>query len=97
MTNRGRHKKDKLLQILKINKAVDIDLWKRIVKVIGITNIEKMLTYQMLDGNIKNLHVFEKNPWAGSYNGGFNRDNTKEGYSYWESITDKIVTTKMKA
>ena len=41
MTNRGRHKKDKLLQILKINKAVDIDLWKRIVKVIGITNIEK--------------------------------------------------------
>ena len=51
----------------------------------------------MLDGNIKNLHVFEKNPWAGSYNGGFNRDNTKEGYSYWESITDKIVTTKMKA
>lgn len=95
MTNRGRHKKDKLLQILKINKAVDINLWKRIVKVIGIRNVEKMLYYQIINGNVKDLYIFEKNPWASSYSGGFDWDNTKEGFSYWESIIDKIIATKM--
>lgn len=94
MKNRGRHKKDKLLQILKINKAVNIDLWKEVIKVIGMKNVEKMLYYQIINGNAKNLSIFEEFSAAGSIDGGFDWKNTKEGYDYWMNIIFKLTDIK---
>lgn len=51
---------------------------------------QKMLKNQERQGNKPDLRVFEKNPTAGSWNGGFSWDSTKEGFKYWDNILGKI-------
>lgn len=50
----------------------------------------KMLKYQVMCGNKPDLRVFEKNPTAGPWSGGFSLGNTKEGFEYWDNILGKI-------
>lgn len=51
---------------------------------------QKILKYQVKHGNKPDLQVFEKNPIAGSWNGGFSWNSTKEGFEYWNDILGKI-------
>lgn len=51
---------------------------------------QKILKYQVKHGNKADLQVFEKNPRAGSWTGGFSWDSTKEGFEYWNDILGKI-------
>ena len=51
---------------------------------------QKMIKYQLMCGNKPDLQVFEKNPVAGSWTGGFSWDSTKEGFEYWNDILGKI-------
>lgn len=51
---------------------------------------QKMIKYQVVWGNKPDLRVFEKNPTAGSWSGGFSWSGTKEGFEYWDNILGKI-------
>lgn len=51
---------------------------------------QKMIKYQVMCGNKPDLQVFEKNPTAGSWIGGFSWNSTKEGIEYWNNILGKI-------
>lgn len=51
---------------------------------------QKMIKYQVVWGNKPDLEVFEKNPRAGAYSGGFSWDTTEEGSVYWDRILGKM-------
>lgn len=51
---------------------------------------QKMIKYQVMCGNKPDLEVFEKNPTAGSWSGGFSWGSTKEGFEYWDNILGKM-------
>ena len=51
---------------------------------------QKMLKYQVRYGNKPDLQVFEINPTAGLWSGGFSWGSTKEGFEYWDNILGKI-------
>lgn len=51
---------------------------------------QKMIKYQVVWGNKPDLEVFEKNPIAGAYSGGFPWNTTKEGFVYWDRILGKM-------
>lgn len=78
MANRGRHKKEKLKH----------STW--LVNVIGKDVLNKMLEYQVNQRNRPDYKVFEQNPSASKYEGGFTWDYTIEGWSYWNNISEKI-------
>lgn len=78
MANRGRHKKEKLKH----------STW--LVNVIGKDTLNKMLQYQVSQGNKPNYKVFETMPSANKLENGFTWGYTTEGYSYWCDICEKI-------
>jgi hypothetical protein len=45
-----------------------------------------LLAHQQRAGNIQNLSVFISQPLAGTYEGGFNWENTPEGYDFWNNL-----------
>ena len=51
---------------------------------------QKILKYQVKHGNKPDLKVFEMNPTAKSWSGGFSWSSTKEGFEYWDNILGKI-------
>lgn len=51
---------------------------------------QKIFKYQVKCGNKPDLQVFERNPTAGLWSGGFSWDSTKEGFEYWNNILGKI-------
>lgn len=51
---------------------------------------QKMIKYQVMYGNKPDLEVFKKDPCAGPGDGGFSWSSTKEGFTYWYDILDKI-------
>ena len=76
MSNRGRHKKSS--QHL-------------IVQILGQKIADRMMQCQKEQGNVPNLNVFLKCPSVGSYRGGFNWSDTKEGHDYWDTLlADKL-------
>lgn len=79
--NRGRHKKEKLKH----------STW--LVNVIGKDVLNKMLQYQVDQGNKPDYKVFEQNPSASKYESGFTWDYTTEGWSYWNDISIRIVNS----
>lgn len=78
MANRGRHKKEKLKH----------STW--LVDVIGKDVLNKMLEYQVKQGNKPDYKVFEIDPSASAYSNGFAWRDTIEGWSYWNNICEKI-------
>lgn len=77
--NRGRHRKK-------------IDFYN--ISSLPAEIKQKILKYQVMCGNKPDLQVFEKNPRAGSWNGGFSWHSTKEGFKYWNNILGKIKDFK---
>ena len=69
--NRGRHRKKQHL----------------VVRVLGTTVSNKMMEYQVKQGNASDLDVFLREPSASRTGNGFNWCDTTEGWSYWN---DKI-------
>lgn len=57
---------------------------------------QKIFKYQVEHGNKPDLQVFEKNPTAGSWSGGFSWDSTKEGSVYWNRILGKMKKQNFK-
>lgn len=55
---------------------------------------QKILRYQVKDGNKPDLKVIEMNPRAGSWGGGFSWGSSKEGFEYWNNILGKIKDFK---
>lgn len=51
---------------------------------------QKILKNQARHGNKPDLRVFEKNPTAASWDGGFTWSSTKEGFEYWDRILGKM-------
>lgn len=72
--NRGRHRKKQHL----------------VVRVLGTTVSNKMMEYQVKQGNVSNLDVFLRDPYAGSLSGGFVWNKTTEGHDYWYNQTDEL-------
>lgn len=72
--NRGRHRKKQHL----------------VVQVLGTTVSNKMMEYQLKQGNISNLDVFLHEPSAGSLEGGFVWAKTTEGWGYWCDQIDEL-------
>lgn len=48
--------------------------------------VEKMLEYQVIQGNNRDVSVFEMYPCSSDYHGGFCWDKTPEGHNFWDSI-----------
>lgn len=71
MSNRGRHKKS--------HKHL-------IVQILGKTIADRMMNYQIEQGNPPNLDIFLRNPVEGQFGGGFIWDNTQEGHAYWDTL-----------
>lgn len=51
---------------------------------------QKILKNQARHGNKPDLRVFEKNPTARAWSGGFSWSSTKEGFEYWNNILGKM-------
>jgi hypothetical protein len=51
--------------------------------------IEKMLERQEEQGNRQDVTVFERDPQATDYRGGFNWTASPEGYSFWVEVIEK--------
>lgn len=51
--------------------------------------LEKMLEYQEKQGNIRNVKVFEKDRWSACFAGGFQWENTDEGYNFWNKVISR--------
>lgn len=85
--NRGRHKKNKIIKLLKENNAHYPKLWN-----ISLVDLNNLINTQKKYCGFNDLHVFETNIWATSlkHRGGFNWYDTKEGGLYWEKILRKI-------
>lgn len=82
MSNRGRHKK-----ITKHTKT-----W--ITNVLAKDVILKIIQNQVDQGNPADIHIFEIDPWASKYNGGFSFSDTPEGSSYWRYVASVIQNYK---
>ena len=72
--NRGRHRKKQHL----------------VVRVLGTTVSNKMMEYQVKQGNVSNLDVFLREPSAGSFEGGFVWAKTTEGWDYWSDQVEEL-------
>ena len=48
--------------------------------------VEKMLEYQVAQGNKRNVSVFENYKWVNSENGGFKHLSTPEGEGWWREV-----------
>ena len=72
--NRGRHRKKQHL----------------VVRVLGTTVSNKMMEYQIKQGNVSNLDVFLHEPSAGKFSGGFAWNSTTEGWKYWYNQIDEL-------
>lgn len=85
--NRGRHKKNKIIKLLKENHALYPKLWN-----ISLEDLNKLIDTQKKYCKFNDLHVFETGSWSTSlnYRGGFNWYNTEEGGLYWEKILRKV-------
>lgn len=51
--------------------------------------VQKMVDYQVEQGNKADPSVFQEDSIANAYRGGFNWDNTEEGFNWWVSIIDE--------
>ena len=74
MSNRGRHRRKLHL----------------VVQVLGTAVSNKMMEYQLKQGNASNLDVFLREPSAGSFEGGFVWAKTTEGWDYWCDQIDEL-------
>ena len=61
-----------------------------ISKVLDDSIIDKLSNHQFVQSGIRNLTVFEHDPFAGKFNGGFTWNGTPEGHEYWEKIMNKV-------
>lgn len=50
--------------------------------------IARMLDYQEEQGNLRDVSVFERDRKEGHYVGGFEWNETKEGWSFWNDVID---------
>lgn len=91
--NRGRHKTNKIIKLLKKNNAKYPKLWD-----ISLEDLNNLINTQKKYCGFNDLHLFETNIWATSlkYKGGFSWYDTKEGGLYWEKILRKIHTNIYK-
>ena len=80
MSNRGRHKKQ--------NKHL-------VIQILGIRIANRMMECQKEQRNTPNLNVFLRYPSAGRVDGGFMWDDTTEGWSHWNSQTEKLRNHKL--
>lgn len=87
--NRGRHKTNKIIKLLKKNNAQCPELWD-----ISLEDLNNLINTQKKYCGFNDLHIFETHLWATSlqHRGGFNWYDTKEGSLYWEKIFHKIYT-----
>ena len=74
MSNRGRHRRKQHL----------------VVQILGPAVSNKMMEYQLKQGNTSNLDVFLHDPSAGGYCGGFAWIATTEGLDYWNNQIKKL-------
>jgi hypothetical protein len=58
------------------------------IKGFPIEVVQKMVDNQVLQGNKANVLVFQHDATAPHFEGGFDWDETKEGYTFWECIID---------
>jgi hypothetical protein len=87
MPNRGRHKiKADRMHIHEISNITGVS--KGVLKI--------MMQYQEKQGNKPNLLVFCKDAYASQYQGGFNWDDTPEGYEFWHNVARKIYVYELK-
>lgn len=59
------------------------------IKNFPIEVVQKMVDYQVLQGNKADVSVFQHDAFADCPEGGFNWSSTKEGNNFWESIIDE--------
>lgn len=87
MSNRGRHRKR--------NKSKYSSSW--ISNVLDDYIIDKILINQEKYSahTIRNLNVFEKDPYAGKYVDGFTWKQTPEGHDFWENVFSKVQNYKI--
>lgn len=87
MSNRGRHKKPK-------SKYA----YSWISGILDDRVIDKILDTQQKHSkhHIRNLSVFEKDPYAGVYANGFTWVDTEEGHKYWNNIFTKVWYYKIE-
>ena len=76
MANRGRHKQKSMQHL--------------IVRILGEKIANRMMKYQLKQGNISNLDVFLRDPSAGNLNGGFKWSDTTEGLEYWYNRANEL-------
>lgn len=69
----------------KIYNVKESDL-KDSIKDIPIEIIQKMVDYQIKQGNEPNIKVFQKDKFSSKRSGGFDWDETDEGKEFWSSI-----------
>ena len=70
---------------MKDNKVEQSDLIGEI-KHFPIEVVQKMIDYQITQGNIANISVFQENPKLISRFGGFDWSDTKEGSVFWTNV-----------
>ena len=87
MSNRGRHKKKKSKYSYSwISNVLSDDIINRILDI-----QEQHSTH-----HIRNLNVFEKDPFAGKYQQGFTWADTPEEWDYWNEVFAKINYYKIE-
>lgn len=84
--NRGRHRKRHVKRILHVSRYSES--W--ISDVLDDKTIDKILYYQSIHSNVRDITVFEKCYYAGESSKGFNWSNTLEGDNYWCNVMTKI-------
>ena len=58
------------------------------IKNFPIEVVQRMVDYQVLQGNKADVSVFQDNMYAPHWGGGFDWDETKEGHAFWERIIE---------
>lgn len=48
--------------------------------------VEKMLEYQVQQGNPRDVTIFEDTPFCGKKDGGFEWEETPEGWEFWNNV-----------
>ena len=85
MSNRGRHKKKKSKYSYSwISNILSDDIINKML------NIQEQHSTQ----HIRNLSVFEKDPFAGKYQQGFTWADTPEKWDYWNNVLTKVYDYK---
>ena len=56
------------------------------IKDFPIEVVQKMVDYQVLQGNNANVSVFQHDATAEHWEGGFDWEETREGHSFWERV-----------